>query len=198
MALKSANQPIRWLQRIGTWITLTISVICDVLKAFFNFKKGDGLLTKSGKTADTAVRQATYIGLDYGLWFVSVGIFTTLKLLEFPFLCIFSALWVYDFVVAGTFVVFYEKTGKDLSLGEDFRRAMDMIHKKSRFAGYVVMIPIVIRGIFWTGPEKIITFFRKEIGTVVRITIALLVLTAIQALVWTTLYGLGYGLVVSS
>src|SRR3989344_4829284 len=197
MSLKQ-RKTTRWLARVSAWIATAISFVGEVLKAFFNFKKDERLLTKGGKTADTAIRQATYIGLDYGLWFVSVLIFTTLKLLEFPFLCIFSALWVYDFVVAGTFVVFYEKTGKDLSLGEDFRRAMDMIHKKSRFAGYVVMIPIVIRGIFWTGPEKIITFFRKEIGTVVRITIALLVLTAIQALVWTTLYGLGYGLVVSS
>lgn len=197
MALKQ-REAARSIARVGTWVAAAISFVGEVLKAFFNFKKDEGLLIKGEKTADTAIRQATYIGLDYGLWFVSVGIFTTLKLLGYSSPWIFSALWAYDFVVAGILIVFYEKTGKDLSLGEDLRRATDMIHKKSRLAGYVAMTPIVIRGIFWTGPEKIITFFRKEIGTVVRVTIVLLVLTAIQALVWTTLYGLGYGLVVGS
>ena len=132
MALKSANQSIRWKERIGTWIKAAIYFTAEVLEAFLNFKKEDGLLTKGVKAIDVSVRQVTYIAADYGLWFVSVGIFTTMKILGFSFPWIFVALWAYDFVVAGAFVLLYEKTGKDLSLGEDFRRATDAIHKKSR------------------------------------------------------------------
>ncbi len=195
MALKSANQAIRWLQRIGSLVAVAVLFILDVLKSFFNIKTDDQSFVKGVKVADRAIRLPAYIAMDYGLWFVSVAIFTTMKTLGFSFPWIFAVLWAYDFVVAGAFVLFYEKTGKDLSLGEDFRRATDTIHGRSRWAGYMAMAPIVVRGIFWTGPEKIITFFRKEIGTTSLIIAVLLVLTAFQALLWAILYDLGYGLV---
>lgn len=194
MALKQ-RETTRWIARVGTWIAVTFSFVLEVLKSFLNVKEEDGLLKKGARTVDLAARQAIYFVADYGLWLVSVGIFTAMKTLGFSFPWIFIILWVYDFVVAGAFIVFYEKTGKDMSLGEDFRRATDTIYRKSRWAGYVAMAPIVIRGIFWNGPEKIITFFRKEIATVPRIVLVLLVLTAIQAFVWAMLYDLGYGLV---
>lgn len=194
MALKRREQT-RSTARVGTWIATATSFLGGVLKSFLNFKEEDGLLKKGVRTVDLVARQTIYFVADYGLWFVSVGIFTTMKTFGCSFPWIFVALWIYDFVAAGAFTLFYEKTGEDLSLGEDFRRATDTIHSKSQLAGYAVMIPIVLRAIFWTGPEKVITFFRKEIGTVPRIIIVLLVLTAIQAFVWAHLYELGYGLI---
>lgn len=194
MALKQ-RETTRWIARVGTWIAVVFSFVLKVLESFLNVKEEDGFLKKGIKTVDTAIRQTMYIVVDYGLWFVSVGIFTAMKVLEFSFPWIFATLWIYDFIAAGAFVLFYEKTGKDISLGEDFRRATDTIHKKSRWAGYAAMAPIVIRGVFWTGPEKIITFFYKEIGSISRIVLVLLLLTGIQALLWVILYDLGYGLV---
>lgn len=194
MALK-LRKTTRFLARVGTWIAVAISFLGGVLESFLNFKEGDGLLKKGVRTVDLAARQAIYFVADYGLWLVSVGIFTAMKTFGFSFLWIFAALWAYEFVAAGAFTLFYEKTGKDLSLGEDFRRATDTIREKSRLAGYAAMVPIALRAIFWTGPEKAITFFRKEIGTIPRVIIVLLVLTAIQSLVWAYLYDLGYGLI---
>lgn len=197
MALKQ-RETTRWIARVGTWIVSAVFFVGEVLKSFLNLKEIDGLLAKSVKTVDATIRQAVYIIADYGLWLISVGIFTTMKILGFSFPWIFSALWVYDFMAAGALIVFYEKTGKDISLGVDFRRATDTIHKKSRLVGYAAMTLIVIRGVFWNGPEKIITFFRKEIGTITRVVITLLILTAIQAFIWAILYELGYGLAVGS
>lgn len=194
MALKQ-RETTRWIARVGTKVAGATLFVLEVLKSFLNFKKEDGLLAKGMKVFDAATRQATYVIVDYGLWFVSVGMFTTMKIFGFSFPWIFAALWAYDFAAAGAFIVFYEKTGKDLSFGGDFRRATDAIHRRSRLAGYMAMAPIVIRGIVWNGPEKIITFFRKEIATVPRIVLVLLVLTAIQAFIWAILYELGYGLV---
>lgn len=194
MALKQ-RETIRWTARVGTKVTGAALFVLDVLKSFLNFKKEDGLLAKGVKAFDATARQTTYVIVDYGLLFVSVGIYATMKTLDFSFPWIFAALWTYDFVVASAFILLYEKTGKDLSLGEDFRRATDTIYKKSRLAGYAAITPIVIRGIFWTGPEKIITFFRKEIGSISRVVLVLLLLTGIQALLWVILYDLGYGLV---
>src|SRR3989344_5935575 len=114
MALKQ-RKTTRWIARVGTWIRAAVFFVAEVLESLLNFKKGDKLLTEAIKTADVTIRQGTYIAADYGLWFVSVGIFTTMKLLGFSFSWIFAAIWMYDFVAAGAFVLFYEKTGKDMS-----------------------------------------------------------------------------------
>jgi hypothetical protein len=58
------------------------------------------------------------------------------------------------------------------------------------------MLVVVGQALFWTGPEKIVTFFRKEIGTIFRIILVLLFLTFVQSFIWTFLYGVGYDLIV--
>jgi|SRR3989344_1538244 len=195
MALKSANQPIRWLQRIGTWIKEAVFFILEVLKSFLNFKEVDGLLVKGRKVADLIVRRVLYFTVDYGLVFLSVAIVIAMKAFGFSFLWVFLALWVFDFAAAGFFVVIYEVTGKDLSLGEDLRRATDTIHRKSRIAGWLTVLFVIGQAVYWTGPEQIVIFFRKEIRTTSRVVATLFILTAIQAFIWTVLYWLGYDLV---
>jgi hypothetical protein len=191
MALRQRNTT-RWIARVGTWTTKAVSFVLEVLKSFLNFKEGDGLLTKGMKTADLATRRAAYFAADYYLFGVSAAMFAAMKTVGFSFLWIFVVLWVFDFVVASAFILFYEKTGEDLSLGVDFRRAVDTINGKSRLAGLVTMLWIICLSIVWTGPEKVITFFRKEIRTIPRIVMALVSLTAMQALIWAVLYGFGY------
>jgi hypothetical protein len=206
MALKSANQPIRWKERIRTWIKAAVFFILEVLGSFLNFRKEDGLLTRGKKTANLIVRRVSYLIADYYLMLVAAGIVSTMKYLGFAFVWAFAALWVFGIVVAGSFILFYEKTGEDLSLGSDLRRAADTVHRaissKSRIAGLIAAVLVVlvqaILVIAWTGPEKTILFFRKEIGTVQRILVVLIVLTAIQSLIWTPIYLFGYDLVVKT
>ncbi len=193
MALKKWNTT-RFTARVGTWIAAAISFVLEVLKSFLNIKEGDGLLAKGGKAADLIVRRAVYFAADYGLAILAAGIVVGMKALGFSFLSAFFALWLFDFVSAGAFIVFYEKTGKDLSLGEDFRRATDVVNSRSRIAGFTVTLGVIFLAIVWTGPEKIITFFRKEIRTIPRVIAVLLFLTAIQAVIWTMIYSSGYDL----
>lgn len=197
MALKR-RETTRRAARVGTWISTSISLIFEALKSFLDFKNEDKLLTKGKKTADLVARQITYLAVDNYLFGLSAAIFVAMKTLEFSFFWTFLTLWAFDFTVAAVFIVLYEKTGEDLSLGEDFRRAADTIRKKSQLANYAVLLFVIVKAIFWTGPEKIITFFRKEIGTIARVVVALFILTAIQAFIWTILYGFGYGLVIGS
>lgn len=196
MTLKSANQPIRWMARIGTRVTNVWRLVLIGVKASLDFKEEDGFMTKGGKTAGFAARRALYLYLDYGLWAVSVAIFMMMKTMEFSFLAIFIGIWAYEFCAAAVLVFIYEKTRQDISLGADFRRARDAVSAQSRVAGYLVTLVIIGMGIVWTGPEKIVIFFRKELETVPRVVKVILVLTEVQALVWTGLYTLGYGLVV--
>lgn len=194
MVLKQ-RETTRWTARVGTWVVAAISFLWDVLKSLLNFKEEDELLGKGKKAANLLVRRIVYFVADYYLVGVSAAIVAAMKHLGFAFLWAFVALWVFDFVVAGAFVFFYEKTGKDLSLGVDYRRAIDTAYKKSRITGIIAIVLFIIKAIFWTGPEQVVTFFRKEIRTILRVIIVLLVLTAIQAVIWTMIYGFGYGLV---
>lgn len=194
MALNQRNST-RWMARVGTWIARVASLIIIGLKAALNFKAQDGLMVKGEKTANFALRRTAYLIADYGLWAMSVALFTTMKTFGFSLFVIFIALWIFDFLAAGAFILFYEKTGEDLSLGEDFRRARDDVNKESRIAGYAVLSLFILWSVFWTGPEKVITFFRKEIADNQVISV-LIALTGIQASIWVILYNLGYGLVV--
>ena len=194
MALEQ-RKTTRWTARVGTWIRAAVWFVADILSSFLDLKEGDSSEEKKAKTISRALQRAVYEGADYGLVAVSILIVSSMKALGFSFTGAFAALWVFDFVVAGAFVAFYEKTGKDLSLGEDFRRAVDTIHGKSKLAGYLAMSLVMAQAIYWSGPEQIVIFFRKEIGTVSRVVTALAGLTAIQALIWTVLYGFGYHLV---
>jgi hypothetical protein len=193
MALNQ-RKTTRW-ERVGTWMVEAGSLALAAVKAFLNFSEEDGLVAKGEKTASFAIRRSMYFLADYGLWGLSVAIFTTMKTFGFSLAAIFVTLWAFECLAAGAFVLFYEKTGIDFSLGEDFRRAKDAVRRRSRAAGYMVTLFVIALAVIWTGPEKIIIFFRKEIGSISRVILSICGLTAVQAFVWTVLYNLGYGLV---
>lgn len=190
------RETTRFRARVGTWIKAAIWSIAEILSSFLDYKEGDGLREKGIKTADLVARRAVYFAMDYGLTIASLSIGVTMKAFGSSLLTIFGVLWIFDFVVAGLFVALYETTGKDLSLGVDFRRAVDTMEKKSRLLGFLTTLWIAFFAIVWTGPEKVITFFRREIGTMERLIATLVVLTAVQAFLWAILYSFAYDLVV--
>lgn len=191
MALKQRDTT-RSTARVGTWCKAAISHVADVIESLLNFKEQDELREKEVKTVDFAVRRVLYLIADYWLWVLQAAIALAMRTFSFSLPEIFLGLWLYDFVVAGFFVLIYEVTGKDLSLGEDFRRAVDTIHEKSRVAGILSAIGVIFLAVAWTGPEKVIMFARKEISTASELLAALAVLTAIQAFLWATLYSFAY------
>lgn len=91
-------------------------------------------------------------------------------------------------------MIIYFKTGHDVSLGEDLRRGVDAIHEKSLIAGRLSMLGIIIQAAVWSGPEQIVIFFKKEIGSTIGMVMVMLLLTAIQTVAWMFLYRSGYDL----
>lgn len=191
MALEQRNTS-RVLARVGTWCKAAVFHVADVIQSLLNFREQDELRVKGAKTADFAIRRVLYLIADYWLWVLQASIALAMKTLGFSLWEMFLALWVYDFVAAGFFVVIYEVTGKDLSLGEDFRRAVDTIHGKSKVAGVLAATGVIILAVAWTGPEKVIMFARKEIYTIRELLVVLTVLTAAQSFMWAVLYSLAY------
>ena len=174
------------------WVTNITTPVADILKAFFNISDGDDAKESGKKVAGSVFRRVIYSVADYWLAFLSGVLIIMLKAIGYGFLQMFFVMWAFDVVVAYAFVAVWQRTGKDVTLGEDYRRASDAIFQKSRIIGWMSRLGVVIKATFWDGPEHIVIFFRKEIKTEARMIVVLLILTAMQAAIWTEIYSLGY------
>jgi len=167
-------------------------IIAEGMKAFADIKTGDSVGVGAGKVALIAGKRTVYIIADYWLAALCAALNIALKALEVPLLYAFFAMWGVNILIAGIFLVIYARTGHDISLGEDLRRASDAIHRKSRRAGYLAMFVVVLQAAVWSGPEQVVIFFRKEIGTMPRMVAVMLFLTVLQTVAWMYLYRTGY------
>lgn len=191
MALEQRNTS-RVLARVGTWCKAAVFHVADVIESLLNFREEDELRVKGTKTFGFIVRRGIYLTVDYWLSGLSILLAVSMKTLGFSLFEMCMGLWAFDFAAAGLFVAIYEVTGKDLSLGEDMRRAVDTIIEKSWVLGFFSVLGIFLLAIVWTGPEKIITFFREEIATTRRVVLWLILLTEVQAFIWAALYSFAY------
>ncbi len=164
-----------------------------VSKAFFSIHEDDTVVTGGVKVGQTVLRRIVYSVADYWLMaFSAVFIIFMDKQMEYDALGLFLLMWAFDIVVANAFVAIWKRTGEDITLGESYRRAADVIHESHRLAGYLAFLGVILKASFWDGPEHIVIFFHKEIKTEFRMLVVLLLLTAIQAAIWTPIYVLGF------
>lgn len=164
----------------------------EAAKAFADIKPDDSVNVSSGKIAIVAFKRVIYLTADYWLAGLCATVNIALKIWETQLLYAFIIMWSLNIIIVGVFIAIYVKTGHDISLGEDLRRASDTIHEKSRIAGYITTLGVVIQAVFWSGPEQIVIFFRKEIGSMLKMVAVMLFLTAIQTVIWMFLYRTGY------
>jgi hypothetical protein len=177
---------------IGDFLRKTAGIISAGMKAFAGIKAGDSVGVGSGKVALIAVKRTVYYIADYWLAALCAAMNIALKAWGVRILYAFIAMWLINILIAGVFLIIYARTGHDISLGEDLRRASDAIHEKSRVAGYLAMLGVILQAAVWSGPEQVVIFFRKEIGTMPRMVSVMLFLTVFQTGVWMYLYRTGY------
>ncbi len=197
--LETLQAFLNFKARVIYCLTALWMFVLETLQAFLNFKEGESVWAKFTKLVGFVSDKAIYIASDYLLFILSGVLVATMKEYDVSFFWTFMALWVFDYVCAGYFVYHHERTGNDLSFGTAFRRAVNVMHKKSRLLGYAGMVIALLQSIYWSGPEQIIAYFREELGTRLNIglvLVLLLVLTAMQAIIWTYIFGSGYDLVV--
>jgi hypothetical protein len=196
IALDTVRAPI---SRLWLWISTSKAFVgirrvsASGVKAFLDIQAHDDALSSTGKVADAAFRRIVYAVADYWLMAASAA-FIVLMDTQFDYgpYGLFLLMWGFDIAVANIFVVLWKRTGQDVTLGESYRRAVDAIHDESRHAGYLAFLGVIVKASIWDGPEHIVIFFNKEIKTELRMLIALLVLTALQAAFWTPVYVLGF------
>lgn len=170
----------------------TGGIISEGMKAFADIRAGDSVGVGAGKVALIAAKRTVYIIADYWLAAMCAALNIALKAMEVRLLYAVITMWSINILIAGVFLAIYAKTGHDISLGEDLRRASDAIHKKSRLVGYLAVFGVILQAAVWSGPEQVVIFFRKEIGGMPRMVAVMLFLTALQTGVWMYLYRTGY------
>lgn len=161
--------------------------------AFLDVRDDDTAKAKTGKVAATAAKRICYSSLDYGLAILSILMVVGAKSAGFAYWFAVAAMWlVIDLPTSVIFVVIYERTGRDLTLGRSYRRMADVIMAHSKLAGVMVFAYETTLASFWSGPDYTVMFFRDELKTRLGMGIALLLITAAHALIWTTVYWFGY------
>src|SRR3989344_5896099 len=92
------NQSIRWLRRIGIFLT-------EVFASFFDIHRSDNVLTSGGKVATKVSSRVLYKILDYWTILASAAIVAHMKKEGFAFWPTAGALWLFDIIVAAAFVL---------------------------------------------------------------------------------------------
>jgi len=167
-----------------------IGLARNVVRAFFDIHSDDTLISGTGKVAATAARRTVFVVMDYWVAILLAAMVAFMKYHGHDYWTIFLATWAYDFTAAAAFYLLQTKSGQDITLGEAFRRAADVIHAKNRLAGYLTFLLVSAKAIVWEGPEQIVIFFR--LTGAARVLISLVGLSLIQGLFGAWLYSTGY------
>jgi hypothetical protein len=161
--------------------------------AFLDVEEHDNAEEKGKKTFIVIAKRIFYTVMDYGLAALSIALVIAMKNLGFSYLATVAAMWlIIDITSASAFVIIYERTGRDMTLGRSYRRMANVIMAHSKIAGVIVFIYETTLASFWAGPDYTVLFWRDELNTRVRLAIALIAITAAHAFLWTAVYWSSY------
>lgn len=180
------------LEILAEIFVASCNVTFDATGAFFDIDGSDDIDVRARKVAAISVKRVAYNFFDYGVSIVCASLVGALNYWGLAFWKIALSIWLVDFIVAAISLVVSEKSGHDITLGESFRRAVDSIKTNSRLIGYLIGFSLSVQSLIWEGPQQLVVFFKKEIGTMTRMVAALVILTFFQGLFWAWIYSLGY------
>ncbi|MFA5993404.1 MAG: hypothetical protein WC823_00425 [Parcubacteria group bacterium] len=172
--------------------TRVVGVIKEATREFFQIVEDDSHEEMAASVRMTLRQRAWYVAMDYWAVFACMGVVAVLNYFKRDFIEVVMATAVYDFLVAWGFMIYSLRTGKDVTFGNGYRRAIDVIHRESKIVGYLGMVVLNAKATIWDGPEQVPIFFKKEIGGFGGMTLVLVFLAAIQGLFWAWLYSYGY------
>lgn len=178
--------------KAAAWLAAISQLSKEVWNAFFLLEESESVEESTKKVALTVGKRIFYLVADYWLAALSWSMVITLNALGYAFHLQLLAMWIFDILVAGIFVLIFKKKGLDVTLAVNFRQAVDAVSRKSRLVGKLAVALVIIKAIYWDGPEHVVIFFEKELKTNVRTILVLVALTAVQALIWTTICYLGF------
>jgi hypothetical protein len=147
---------------------------------------------KFARTGSIVARWFAYSIIDYGLMILSISIVVFLKGLGTSFGGILLASWAYAIATAMLLLFICVKSKKDLTLGQEYRRSIGEIFRRSKITGFFSFFVFTLKALIWDGPERMVEYFQRELGTWTKKWIAIMFLSSIQAFFWTSVYSFSY------
>lgn len=180
-------------------LTVTIAMIMlfaawvpSALSAFFGISREKTFVENLKSIGATYFNGIVYALSDYYLAWMCWLMIVFLMKYGLGYADMLVWMWAFDIAAATGYLLFDRyKPGKDITQAGSYRSAIDETLSKSKTAGILYILYVAGRAIAWDGPERIILVFRKEWNTPWRRLMPLLVMTFIQALIWTKVYSLG-------
>lgn len=180
------------LRGIVAKVTVLKQGISEVWHAYLDIDEEDTKEEKVEKVEDVVSASLSYFIHDYWMAIAFAALVVGMNAFHFAIWQTFLAGWAYDIVCALYFIVLAHRTGKDLTLGSNTRRSLDVLRSKSRSAWLLVLSGIFSKASVWDGPERVVMIFRKEINTWWRVGMIVFLLAAFQAAFWQALWTWGY------
>ncbi len=180
------------LRSIVAKVTVLRQGIGEVWHAYLDIDEEDTKEEKVEKVEDVVSASLSYFIHDYWMAIAFAALVVGMNAFHFAIWQTFLAGWAYDIVCALYFIVLAHRTGKDLTLGSNTRRSLDVLRAKSRPAWLLVLSGIFSKASVWDGPERVVMIFRKEINTWWRVGMIVFLLAAFQAAFWQALWTWGY------
>lgn len=169
-----------------------VASIAAIFKSFIGVKKEDDVSKMGIKTSSAGIKWSLYYLIDWGIFAFYGFAVVMMKDYGFSFISIFLALWFLEVAIASAFLVFYKKTGKDITLGKNIRDAWSEMNRRSKIAGLIALSGLTLKLVFWDGSERAAMFFLKDTGLGIKAFVLLVAISATKMFAYTLLFSLGY------
>lgn len=147
---------------------------------------------KTRKGVLTAILAPSFYCMEWLLIAATASTFAFLRHHGLPEWQIWLLFWAANLVISGGVVLLHNRSGIDLTLMQSLRGLIDLAAARSKSAGLVLETAAFIRLLVWDGPCQLLIFFQRRLTTTGARVGFLVAASAIQMLIWTALYALGY------
>jgi hypothetical protein len=180
-----------WFSKLATTVVAFLIVLKEAFLVFWGIDKEDKGSERAEKIAKTTSKGVAYWLSDYALTALSPATVGFLKWLGWSDFPITMAMWLEDLAIAYGIVLFSRHVIEDFTTTEALRSSIEVVWHKSRIAAILVSVVVLVRFSLWDGPERVVIFFKKELGKRYQEILVLIIFSLFQAIFWTKIYSLG-------
>lgn len=129
--------------------------------------------------------------IDWLMVAATASVVLALKQAHYSTMSIFFILWVGNMILSGAIVWLNDVSRADVLLMEALRRGVNLLIQKYPYFGYLVEGLLIIRLVFWDGPDNFILFFRERLRSRLQKVGVFIFVSGLQMAVWTMIYVAG-------
>ena len=113
----------------------------------------------------TGVLVPSFYAFDWVLVGITAGLVSLLVVAGLGERGIWLILWGCNIILSAGIVLFGDRLGVDLTMMQSLRRVTDLIHARSKRAGWICEAALIVRLLLWDGPAFLLIFIRRRVSS---------------------------------